>query len=495
MQKHYLACDLGAESGRLVHGLIDGDKLSLTEIHRFANSPIRTGESIHWNIEGLYEELKKGLTIASQLGHAYESISCDSWGVDYVLLNQSNKLLTPTYHYRDPRTATGMKRAFEKCSWPTIFSETGIQLMPLNSLFQLAAETPERLQQASTVLGVGDGFNFLLGGQPVVEISMASTFQLYNPIARDWSKTLIDALHFPQGIFPKIVKSGTRIGHLSKSLQQETGLSEIEIVATCSHDTGAAVAAVPAEGSNWAYLSSGTWSLMGIEQRTPILTDACRDLNFTNEIGYNDTIRLLKNISGLWLLQESRRMWKQKGKDLDYASLTQLATQATPFQSLVDPTDPRFVAPKDMTEAIRSFCEETGQPAPDSPGSTTRCLLESLALLYRQTIEDLQTLTGNKIGTLHIVGGGSKNALLNQLSANATQLRVITGPVEATAAGNITIQAMALGHLKNLEEARALVKNSSELNEYLPEDKEAWGKASKRFKSLCETRTNDQYRR
>ncbi|MBT5708902.1 MAG: rhamnulokinase, partial [Verrucomicrobia bacterium] len=233
MQKHYLACDLGAESGRLVHGQIDGDKLSLTEIHRFANSPIRTGESIHWNIEGLYKELKKGLTIASQLGHAYESISCDSWGVDYVLLDQSDELLTPTYHYRDPRTATGMKRAFKKCSWPTIFSETGIQLMPLNSLFQLAAETPERLQQAKTVLGVGDGFNFLLGGQPVVEISMASTFQLYNPTARGWSKTLIDALNFPQGIFPKIVKSGTRIGQLGKSLQQETGLNDIEIVATC----------------------------------------------------------------------------------------------------------------------------------------------------------------------------------------------------------------------------------------------------------------------
>jgi rhamnulokinase len=491
MQKHYLACDLGAESGRLVHGQIDGDKLSLKEIHRFANSPIRTGESIHWNIEGLYKELKKGLTIASQLGHAYESISCDSWGVDYILLDQSDELLTPTYHYRDPRTATGMKRAFKKCSWPTIFSETGIQLMPLNSLFQLAAETPERLQQAKTVLGVGDGFNFLLGGQPVVEISMASTFQLYNPMARDWSKTLIDALNFPQGIFPKIVKSGTRIGQLGKSLQQETGLNDIEIVATCSHDTGAAVAAVPAEGGHWAYLSSGTWSLMGIEQRTPILTDACRDLNFTNEIGYNDTIRLLKNISGLWLLQESRRMWNQNGHNFDYSKLTHLATQAIPFQSLIDPTDPRFVAPKDMTEAIGSFCQETGQPAPESPGSTTRCILESLALLYRQTIDDLETLTGNKIETLHIVGGGSKNALLNQLSANATQLRVVTGPVEATAAGNITIQALALGHLKNLEEARALVRNSSELNEYLPADKQAWEKASDRFKSLCRNRTID----
>jgi rhamnulokinase len=485
MQKHYLACDLGAESGRLVHGLIDDDKLSLTEIHRFANSPIRTGESIHWDIEGLYEELKMGLTIASQLGHAYESISCDSWGVDYVLLNRSNELLSPTYHYRDPRTEAGMKRAFERCSWPTIFSETGIQLMPLNSLFQLAAETPERLQEASTVLGVGDGFNFLLGGQPVVEISMASTFQLYNPSTRNWSKTLIDALSFPQGIFPKIVKSGTGIGQLSKTLQQETGLGEIEIVATCSHDTGAAVAAVPAEGSNWAYLSSGTWSLMGIEQQTPILTDACRDLNFTNEIGYNDTIRLLKNISGLWLLQECRRIWRQEGQDFDYASLTQLATKAVPFQSLIDPTDQRFVAPKNMTEAIRSFCEETGQPSPVSPGSTTRCILESLALLYRQTIVDLETLTGNRIETLHIVGGGSKNVLLNQLSANATQLRVVTGPVEATAAGNITIQALALGHLQNLEESRALVRRSSKLKEYLPENKGAWEETGERFKSLC----------
>lgn len=484
MQKHYLACDLGAESGRLVHGLIDGETLSLNEIHRFANSPIRTEDSIHWDIEGLYQELKRGLSTAAQLGHPYESISCDSWGVDYVFLDQSKELLKPTFHYRDPRTASGMKRAFDKCDWPNIFSETGIQLMPLNTLFQLASETKERLLQASTILGVGDGFNFLLGGQPVIEISMASTFQLYNPKTKVWSKHLIDALDFPPNLFPKIVNSGTRIGRLSESLQEETGLNALEIVATCSHDTGAAVAAVPAEGKHWAYLSSGTWSLMGLEQATPILTDACRDLNFTNEIGYNNSIRLLKNISGLWLLQESRRIWKENGQDFDYATLTQLAEQASPFQSLIDPTDSRFVAPRDMTEAIRSFCHETGQQIPDEPGSLTRCILESLALLYRKTISELETLTGDSLQTLHIVGGGSKNTLLNQLSANATQLRVVTGPVEATAAGNIIIQALALGHIENIEEARALIRNSSELTEYIPEENEAWEAANNRFNSL-----------
>ncbi len=491
MQKHYLACDLGAESGRLVHGIIEDGKLSLEEIHRFPNRPIRNGDSIHWDISQLFEELKHGLSIAASRGHDYASISCDSWGVDYILVDESESHMKPVYHYRDPRTQRGMDKALAAIGWPTIFSETGIQLMSLNTLFQLASEDPERLSKAKTILGVGDGFNFMLGAKPVVEISMASTFQLYNPRTSGWSQSLLDGMNLPTDLFPDIVPSGTRIGTLKAELQSSSGLGALDIVATCSHDTGAAVAAVPAEGQNWAYLSSGTWSLMGVERPQPILTDACRDLNFTNEIGYGNTIRLLKNISGLWLLQESRRIWQEEGNSMDYGTLTKLAEGAAPLQSLIDPTDSRFVAPADMPEAIRSYCEETDQTPPHTPGEFTRCILESLALLYRRTIEDLETLTNDPIRTLHIVGGGSKNELLNQLSANATQRTVVTGPVEATAAGNIVIQALALGHLEDLKEARKLVKQSSEMKTYLATDRNVWETASQRFEKLRSRIAND----
>lgn len=491
MQKHYLACDLGAESGRLVHGSIAEERLSITEIHRFPNRPIRTGNSIQWNIPELFDELTKGLSKAAAMGHPYSSISCDSWGVDYLLFDENSTLMTPVFHYRDPRTQKGMDRTIEKIVWPTIFSETGIQLMPINTLFQLAAEEPGRLEKAQKLLGVGDGFNFMLGANPVIEISMASTFQLYNPATAEWSGTLRSKMGFPSHIFPAIVPSGSRIGKLKAELQEMSGLGELDIVATCSHDTGAAVAAVPAEGQAWAYLSSGTWSLMGVERPSPILSDSCRDLNFTNEIGYGNTIRLLKNISGLWLLQESRRVWSEQGNDLDYRTLTQLAKEAAPFQSMIDPTDARFVVPSDMTDAIRSFCRETHQAEPKTPGEITRCILESLALLYRRTIQDLETLTGDSIDTLHVVGGGSKNELLNQLSANATQRQVLAGPVEATAAGNIIIQALALGHLKDLQAARKLVRQSSDMKTYHPRDKELWEEANRRFEQVQSKRASD----
>ncbi len=484
MPKHYLACDLGAESGRLIHGQIADQQLSLTELHRFPNRPIRSDNSIHWDIPSLIGEVEAGLRIAAQTGLPFQSISCDSWGVDYLLLDESEQIISPTFHYRDPRTARGMENTLSRTDWPTIFDETGIQMMPLNALIQLAAETPERLKQSRTIVGVGDGFNFLLGGRPVVEISMASTFQLYNPRTRSWSEKLLEAMEFPAGMFPEVVASGTRIGQLTPRLQEATGLGPIDVIATCSHDTGAAVAAVPAEGDDWAYLSSGTWSLMGVERTDPVLTDACRDLNFTNEIGYGNSIRLLKNISGLWLLQESKRAWSEAGTDLDYGEITRLGEQAEPFRSLIDPMDPHFVAPDHMPAAIQAFCRETQQPEPQDPGAVTRCILESLALLYRQTMDELETLTGQPLRKLHIVGGGSKNQLLNQLTANAIQRPVVTGPVEATAAGNIVIQALSSGDLTDLKAARALVRASHTLQTIEPTDGDSWNQAAERFKAL-----------
>lgn len=484
MEKHYLACDLGAESGRLVRGTIARGKLSMEEIHRFPNTPKRENGSLLWQIDDLFQELKAGLRKAASSGLSYQSISCDSWGVDYVLLDQSQKLMAPTFHYRDPRTQQGLNRVMSRTDWPTIFSETGIQAMPINTLIQLASESPTRLQQASQILGIGDAFNCFLGGSPRIEVSMASTFQLYNPVRQTWSSPLCQAIGISPDLLAPVVKSGTDLGTVNEVLQAETGIGPLKIIATCSHDTGAAVAAVPASGSHWAYLSSGTWSLMGVERKAPCLTDQCRDLNFTNEIGFGNSIRLLKNISGLWLLQESRRAWQRAGDDYDYTALTELAKKAEPFLSLVDPTDNRFVAPENMVTAIQSFCRETNQAVPETPGAVSRCILESLALLYRSTLDELATLTEDNIDRLHVVGGGSKNALLNQLTANAVQRRVITGPVEATAAGNILIQALSAGDLENLASARELMKQSTEMEIYIPEDTEQWQNAASRFESI-----------
>jgi len=482
---HYLACDLGAESGRLMLGTLAHGKLALEEIHRFENIPLRVNGSLHWNIPKLLDELKLGLRKSAEMGVPIASISTDAWGVDYMLFDARGTLISPTFHYRDPRTARGADNALARVNWETIFAETGIQFMPLNSIFQLAAEAPERLRSASLILGIGDGFNYLLSGVARAEESLASTFQLYNPQTKRWSERLLDALSFPRSAFPTIVPSGTRLGPLRPDVARETGLANIEVIASCSHDTGAAVAAVPAgEPGTWAYISSGTWSLMGVEVSEPIINDTCRELNFTNEIGYAGSVRLLKNIVGLWLVQECRRHWAKGGQQFDYATLTQLANAAPPFVSLIDPADSRFVSPDDMPAKIATFCRETHQPVPTSPGATIRCALESLALLYRRTLLQLEHLIEKKIEGVHIVGGGSKNNLLNQFTANALGIPVLAGPVEATAGGNVLIQAITLGHVPSLSTARALIRDSFPLDEFKPQEVERWNAAFAAFEKL-----------
>ncbi|MEK7675005.1 MAG: rhamnulokinase family protein [Verrucomicrobiota bacterium] len=484
MTTHYLACDLGAESGRLMLGSLDGGRLTLEELHRFPNTPVKADGSLHWNIPQLFDELIAGLKKAAARQIPLAGISTDSWGVDYLLFAADGSLISPTFHYRDPRTKKGVENAFRKVDWKTIFAETGIQFMPLNTIFQLAAESPERLTQAHQLLLVGDGFNYWLSGVAQVEESMASTSQLYNPRTRSWSKPLLEALQLRPELFPPIVPSGTRLGLLRESIARDTGLSGLEVLASCSHDTGAAVAAVPALGQNWAYLSSGTWSLMGVELASPIINDDCRELNFTNEIGYGGSVRLLKNIIGLWLVQECRRDWAKAGQEFDYATLTRLAAEAPPFVSLINPTDSRYLSPDDMPAKITAFCRETGQPVPSSPGAMIRCVLESLALLYRRTLRQIEQLIGQKIERLHIVGGGSKNDLLNQFTANALQIPVLTGPVEATAAGNVLIQAITLGHLPSLQAARQVVRDSMGVSSVQPEAAPAWNKACARMEHL-----------
>ncbi|MBI3851239.1 MAG: rhamnulokinase [Verrucomicrobia bacterium] len=481
MTNHHLACDLGAESGRLMLGTLAKGKLALEELHRFPNTPIKAGESLHWNIPRLFDELKVGLKKAAARKLPIASISCDAWGVDYLLFAADGSLMSPTFHYRDPRNPRVVDKVHWLVSWETIFEETGIQFMAFNTLYQLAAETPERLARADRLLLIGDGINFMLSGVAKTDESMASTTQLYNPRTKTWSKKLIQALGLPEKIFTPIVPSGTRLGPLKREVVGETGLATMEVIASCSHDTGAAVAAVPAADSNWAYISSGTWSLMGVELAKPIINDRCRELNFTNEVGYGRTIRLLKNIIGLWLVQECRREWAEAGHEFDYADLAALAASAPRFVSLINPADARFIGPGDMPAKIAAFCRETAQPVPTSHGAFIRCALESLALLYRRTLNQLEELVCRKIERLHIVGGGSKNELLNQFTANAVQIPVLAGPVEATAAGNVLVQAIALGELPSLTVARQVVRDSFPMTMVQPQDKMGWETAYQRF--------------
>lgn len=484
MTTHYLACDLGADSGRLMLGTLDHRKIVLEELHRFPNGPVTTAGALHWNLDGLFNELKAGLKKAAARRLPIAGISTDSWGVDYVLYDEHGQILPPVWHYRDARTARGVENAKARVDWPTIYAETGIQFMALNTIYQLAAEPRERLAGAKQLLLIGDAFNYFCSGLARNEVSLASTTQLYNPRTRSWSKKLFAALGLRKELFAPLCPSGTCLGPLKSDLADEVGLPQIEVIASCSHDTGAAVAAVPAAGENWACLSSGTWSVMGVEWPQPVITDQGRDLGFTNEIGYGNTVRLLKNIVGLWLVQESRRQWLKEGGKYDFTALEQLAAAAPPFVSLINPNDPRFLSPGDMPEKIAAYCRETGQPAPAGHGACVRCIYESLALNYRVVLRRLEQLIGRKLERLHIVGGGSQAALLNQSAANALQIPVLAGPTECTATGNVLIQAIALGHLPSHAAAREVVRNSFALKTVMPQDAALWDAAAARFEKL-----------
>lgn len=450
-------------------GSIHDGRLEIEELHRFSNRPLQTASSLTWDIAGLFAGLKEGLVKAARRGVPLTSIGCDSWGLDYLLLDQSGAVIPPVFHYRDGRTAAGWQKVFSRSTREEIFGETGVQFMAINTLYQLASESPERLDQATALLNIGDAFNFFLSGAVQAERSLASTTQLYNPLTRDWSETLIRTFQFPRRLFPGLVSPGARIGPLRSDLAAQTGLRSVEVVASCSHDTAAAVAGVPAMAGSWAYISSGTWSLLGLERSTPLLTPRCRELNFTNEVGFGDTIRLLKNLVGLWVVQECRRSWADAGQAYDYPELTRMAEQAGPAESIINLADPRFLSAGGMPEKIQVFCVESGQAPPREPGRIIRCVLESLALLYLQTLRELEEVTGERIGRVHIVGGGSKNRLLNQLTANALQIPVLAGPVEATAAGNILVQAMAAGQIESLAAGRQIIERSTQLEVFEPE--------------------------
>ena len=486
-EHHYIACDLGAESGRVILGRLAGGQVTLEEIHRFPNGAVKIAGSLRWDVLRIFEELKIGLRKVGGRRVQAESCSVDSWGLDYVLSGAGQPMLSLPYHYRDSRTDRTYPAALESPGAELIFAETGIQFMPINTLYHLIAEqqsSPRLLEMAERFLTIADYLHYLLCGVAVIEESLASTTQLYNPMTRAWSEQLIKVFAFPRKIFPPIVRSGTRLGALLPEVAAEIGGEAFEIIATCSHDTGAAVAAVPASGADWAYLSSGTWSLIGVELPAPLLTAAARARNFTNEAGFGGTTRFLKNIVGLWLLQECRRGWALAGRNYDYATLAAEAELAMPFGALIDPNDARFWKPDDIPEKIAAYCHETGQPAPETPGQFTRCIYESLALLYARTLREIVEVTARPIRELHIVGGGSQSRLLNQFAASASGCTVHAGPVEATALGNVLLQAVALGHLASLSALREVVRASFAIDRYEPQDRVGWQEAAARFAAL-----------
>jgi len=483
----YLAFDLGAASGRAVLGSFDGEALSMTELSRFANGPLSVLGHLHWNVFRLFEEMKKALALcAARGGTAPASLAVDTWGVDFGLLAGDGSILGLPYSYRDGRTQGAMESFFNLVPRETVYRLTGIQFLPFNTLFQLHAmerSGSSLLEAAEDLLFMPDLFNYLFTGEKGTERTFASTSQLFDIQAEEWSGTLFEALGVPRDVMQAIVPPGSAVGTLLPSICAETGLEPLPVMAVASHDTASAVAAVPAEGDGWAYLSSGTWSLLGVERPSPILTVDAREAGFTNEGGLGGTVRLLRNISGLWLLQECRRVWARE-RAFTFEELTAAAREATPFRTLVDPDRPELLNPPKMTEAICEVCRNTHQKEPEEPAQFTRAILESLALKYRYVLDQLQALSARPIERLHVIGGGVRNELLCQFTADATGLSVIAGPVEATAAGNIMVQALACGDVGSREEIRAAIRRSFELVRYEPQRRAEWEAAYERFREV-----------
>ena len=491
INRNYLAVDLGAESGRVIIGTLAEDRLSLKEVRRFANIPVRLPDGLHWDVLRIWSEIKSGISAAvSRNSEHIDSIGLDTWGVDFALMDKNGDLLANPFHYRDSRTDGMYKEAFRRMPRERIFENTGIQFMEVNTLYQLLAMVVSKsplLDVARTFLTVPDLFNYWLTGKINCEFTEATTTQCFDPHTRDWSRPLLTAMGIPEQLFQPVTEPGTVIGGLAAGVANEVGSERIPVVAPACHDTGSAVAAIPAEGKNFAWLSSGTWSILGVEADQPVVNDQTLKYNFTNEGGVFGKWRLSKNVMGLWILQECRRTWARKGEELTYDEITRMATDAKPFQFIIDPDFNGFMHPEDMPEKIREYCRNSGQLVPQDKGEIIRSVLESIALKYRWVLERLGEITGSHFERLHIIGGGTQNRLLNQFTADATQCPCLTGPVEATALGNVLMQAIALGHIESLEYARSLVRTSFPPSLYQPGESKAWDQAYVRLMALVES--------
>ncbi|HET6878746.1 MAG TPA: rhamnulokinase family protein [Pirellulales bacterium] len=487
-EKTYLAVDLGASGGRVLGGTFDGERVRVEELHRFEHHAIEAAGSLYWNVLELWSQMRDGLRKAGKQCRDIQSAGVDTWGVDFALLGRGDVLLENPHSYRDPRSAGMMDRAIAALGRKEIFAQTGLQFMPINSLYQfmsLRASQSPLLEVAESLLLMPDLFHWLLTGVKGNEYTNATTTQFFNNQRRTWATDLLSRLDLPTHLLGKVLEPGTRLGRLRPQVAKDTGLTNVEVVLPGTHDTASAVLAVPADSAGetpeWCYISSGTWLLMGVELPRPVINDDCLGLNFTNEGGVGQTVRLLKNITGLWLLQECRRAWRESGIEQTWEEISRQAESATALASLVDPDHAAFQSPGDMPAAIQDFCRHTGQHVPESVGQIVRCAIESVAMKCRWVLAGLEKLTGNRLETIHIVGGGALNRSLCQATADACGRLVLAGPVEATALGNVMVQAIASGAIGSISQAREVVRRSFPVERYEPRQTSAWNDAYEQF--------------
>jgi len=495
-EQYYLALDLGAESGRAILGALERGKLEISEEHRFPTGPeyvptmypgdapekIGSDISLIWDFIRFWHEIKDGVCKAATKGNL-KAIGVDTWGVDFALLDRSGGLISLPYHYRDNRSNGMTDEAFKRLGRKQIFDITGIQFLPLNTIFQLLSmvvyESP-LLQIVDKFLMVPDLINYWLTGRAVAEFTEATTTQMLDAKTGKWSDQILSAMGFPKHIFPEIVPPGTVIGPIRESLEKELDLKAV-VVAPASHDTGAAVSAVPAESEDYIWISSGTWSIVGMNTPEPVINEKSYSYNLTNEGGLNGTYRFSKNVMGLWIVQQCKNQWKKEGKEYSYTELTSLAEKSPSLKSFADPDFEEFLWPGNMVEKVKKYCQITDQPVPQSEGEVVRTVLEGLALKYRYVIEKLEEVSGKMTSVVHIVGGGTKNRLLNQFTADALGRKVIAGPIEATSTGNLIVQAIAMGDIKNWEEGVSVIRASFDIETFHPGDQDPWNKAYEEF--------------
>ena len=485
--KKVLAFDFGASSGRAIIGSFDGEKITLKEVHRFTNDPVELGGTLYWDVLRLFYEIKQGI-VKAKIAGGFDSIGIDTWGVDFGLIDKNGRLLENPVHYRDKRTSGLVEESFKSVPRQKMYDITGIQFMELNTLFQLISlkkQRPEMLERADKMLFMPDIFAYFLTGKMCSEYSIASTSQLIDINTRTWSKELLDAFGIKESLFAPLTEPGTQLGNLSKEICEECGVESVPVISVCGHDTQSAITAVPCESGDFAFLSSGTWSLFGTELQKPIVNETSLKINITNEGGFGGTTGFLKNIIGLWLIQESRRQWQREGKDYSYADLEKLALSEEPFKCFIDPDAPEFVPQGNIPERVREFCRKTGQYVPESVGEIMRCIYESLAMKYRMTFEKLCECTGKDYPVIHVIGGGTKDGLLCRMTASSCGKTVKAGPIEATVMGNVAVQLMSDGTIGSISEARKAVAASESLKTYEPENTDEWIKAYESFVKIA----------
>ena len=486
MSKRVLAFDFGASSGRAILGTYDGGKIHMEEIHRFSNDPVKVCGVFQWDVLRLFYEIKQGITKAVHAG-GFDAIGIDTWGVDFGLIDSKGRLMENPVHYRDERTVGMIEKVVEDIPREELYGRTGIQIVPLNTLFQLEAlklNDPDKLERADKLLLMPDLFAYLLTGVMRAEYTNVSTTQCLDPKTGDWAFDLLERLGIPTRLFPQIIDAGDSYGLLSEEICAELGAPRVPVIAVATHDTGSAVVAVPSQEKDFIFISCGTWSLFGTELPAPVINEVSMRFNLTNEGGYGRTTRFLKNIMGLWLIQESRRQWIREGAQVSYGDLEQEALACAPFKCFIDPDDDSFVAPGDLPRRVQEFCRKTGQYVPQTRGEIMRCIYESLAMKYRYTFHAIREVTGLQYNVIHMIGGGTKDRLLCQVAADACSVHVVAGPIEATATGNIAVQLMHLGEIADLSEARRIIAASEQPRDYLPQDTAAYDAAYERFTAL-----------